>query len=163
MDADSSLDANIIKDTDKQNEKQAKKQLKRTSIISTIVFGCIIASLIFQCMSIRLYYNDKIIILVAAISSIVVAVTATVKQIIIQRMDTLRVVHNKIRHEVNRFMLENNMLTRNVDGLEDQVVQLQVVEQQLAKIAEQQSTSADDFVSLVKEKNEILKEQRVSK
>jgi len=47
--------------------------------------------------------------------------------------------------------------------LEDQVVQLQVVEQQLAKIAEQQSTSADDFVSLVKEKNEILKEQRVSK
>ncbi len=78
-----------------------------------------------------------------------------------QRMDTLRVVHNKIREEVNRFMLENNKLTGNVDGLEDQVLKLQDVEKQLSAVAARQGATADELVTLVKENSVIIKQQKV--
>lgn len=137
-----------------------EQQRKRTNVFTIIVLGSILASFGFQGIAIALNYKN-ILILISGVASVAVTSTVAVKQIIMQRMDTLRSVHNKIRMEVNRFMEENNKLTRNVDGLEDQVMKLQGVENDLAKIAEKQNISADELIVLVKENGAILKEQKV--
>ncbi len=70
-------------------------------------------------------------------------------------------VHNKIRGEINRFMEENNKLTRNVDGLEDQVIKLQDVERQFRTVAERTGATAEELIQLVKENSVTLKNQKV--
>ena len=142
----------------KQEELETKQ--RRTSLLTIIVITAVLTSFSFQGLAIW-SQSEKILVIISAVTAVVVSGTAAAKQIVMQRLDTLRVVHNKIRIEVNRFMFENNKLTRNVDGLEDNVIQLQHIEQHLQKIAEQQSSSAHELVALVKENKEILKQQKV--
>jgi len=47
-----------------------------------------------------------------------------------------------------------------VNGLEDEVMKLQHIEKHLQKIAEEQGSSAEELVQLVKENSAILKEQK---
>ncbi len=160
-DAGVSLDQQAIEVNDAQQNMELEKQKKRTNIVTVIVFGAILASYGFQGWVFGWNYGN-VLIAISAVSGAVVATTTAVKQIIMQRIDTLRVVHNKIRQEVNRFMEENNNLTRNVDGLEDKTIKLQEVTKQLDQIAEKQGASAQELVTLVKENAETIKEQKVS-
>lgn len=160
-DAGVSLDQQAVEVNDAQKDLELEKQKKRTNIVTVIVFGAILVSYGFQGWVFGWNFGN-VLIAISAVSGAVVATTTAVKQIIMQRMDTLRVVHNKIRQEVNRFMEENNNLTRNVDGLEDKTIELQEVTQQLDRIAEKQGASAQELVTLVKENAETIKEQKVS-
>lgn len=144
---------------DVEDQESLENQRKRTSIFSMVVFGLSGLSFVFQGFAIAFNVELLVVIISGALASVVTS-TATVKQIMMQRVDTLRVVHNQIRMEVNNFMEENNLLTRNVDNLEDEVSKLQIVEQQLKSIAKKQNTTAEELMSLVKENKETLKEQK---
>lgn len=156
--AGASLDNN---GTDAKETEKLEQKRKRTNIFSYIALTVIAASFGFQGVAIG-FHTDTAIIIISGIIGCVVAGTAAVKQIIMKNMDTLRVVHNKIRGEVNRFMEENNKLTRNVDGLEDQVMRLQDVEKQLNAVASKQGATAEELMMLVKENSATLKQQKVS-
>jgi hypothetical protein len=155
-----SIDGSVVGRNDAERAEDLNKKRKKTNLFSVIIGVALIASFAFQFLAMGLN-RDKKIVLIAGIAGCIVTGTSGVKQYILQRMDTLRCVHNKIRSEVNRFMEENNKLSRNVDGLETHVGQLQVVEKELENIAESQNTSAEELVSLVKENGEIVKEQKV--
>ena len=149
------------KSNDAKEAEKLEQKLKRTNIFTYIAFIGILATFGFQGVAIGLH-TDTAIIIISGVIGCVVAGTAAVKQIIMKNMDTLRVVHNKIRGEVNRFMEENNKLTRNVDGLEDQVMRLQDVEKQLNAVASRQGATAEELTTLVKENSATLKQQKVS-
>lgn len=145
---------------DGTEQEKLEKQSKRTNTVTIIVMVLILATFGFQGLAIG-YHTDSVIVIVSGVISAIVASTAGVKQVIMRRMDTLRMVHNKIRSEVNRFMEENNKLTRNVDGLEDEVIQLQDIEKQLNGIAERTGSTAKELIALVKENSAILKQQKI--
>lgn len=144
---------------DVEDQESLENKRKRTSIFSVVVFGLSGLSFVFQGFAIAYNIELLVVIISGALASVVTS-TATMKQIMMQRVDTLRVVHNQIRMEVNHFMEENHLLTSNVDNLEEEVDKLQAVEQQLKSIAKKQNTTAEELMSLVKENRATLHEQK---
>mmetsp|Transcript_25128 Transcript_25128/g.28739 ORF Transcript_25128/g.28739 Transcript_25128/m.28739 type:complete len:276 (-) Transcript_25128:109-936(-) len=147
------------REPDVQDQEKLETKRKNTNMFTMIVAGILVASVVFQFAAIALNSSETLVIL-ATIFNLVVTGTAGVKQYMLQQLDTLRCVHNKIRSEVNRLMEENNKLTRNVDGLQDEVTKLHDLEVQLNLIAQKQGVTTKQLVSLVKENGEIVKEQK---
>jgi hypothetical protein len=144
---------------DVEDQESLENKRKKTSIFSVVVFGLSGLSFVFQGFAIA-YNVELLVVIISGVLASVVTSTATVKQIMMQRVDTLRVVHNQIRMEVNHFMEENRFLTSNVDNLEVAVEELLAVEQQLGSIAKKQNTTAEELMSLVKENKATLREQK---
>ena len=162
VDAAASLDsAPVLENNDVAKIEQLENKRKKTSIFTTIIISIIAISIVFQLLSISTNYDSGIVIL-STLLGFTISVTAGYKQVILLRLDTLRTVHNKIRMEVNRFMEENNKLTRNVDGLEDQVLRLQDLQEDLERVAQAQGCTANELVSLVEENASTLKQQKVN-
>jgi hypothetical protein len=160
VDAAASLDsAPVVENNDASKIEQLENKRKKTSIFTTIIITIIAISIVFQLLSISTNYDRGIVIL-STILGFVISVTAAYKQVLLLRLDTLRTVHNKIRMEVNRFMEENNKLTRNVDGLEDQVLRLEDVQEDLERVAQAQGCTSNELVSLVQENASTLKQQK---
>lgn len=160
VDAAASLDsAPVLENNDVAKIEQLENKRKKTSIFTTIIISIIAISIVFQLLSISTNYDSGIVIL-STLLGFTISVTAGYKQVILLRLDTLRTVHNKIRMEVNRFMEENNKLTRNVDGLEDQVLRLQDLQEDLERVAQAQGCTANELVSLVEENASTLKQQK---
>jgi hypothetical protein len=62
----------------------------------------------------------------------------------------LRTVQNDLRHKVNDFADENNVLTDNVNRLESELIPLKEVEVKLKAIAEKNGTSVEKLKALIK-------------
>ena len=145
---------------DVEDQEVLEKKKKRTSFFTVVIFGLSGLSFLFQGLAIAYNFELMIVIISGALASVVTSTTA-IKQVMIQRLDTLRVVHNQIRMQVNLFMEENNLLTKNVDSLEAEVNKLQTIEQQLRTIAEKQGVTSEELQSLVLENKQTLHEQKV--
>lgn len=158
LDVAGSLDEAVVVENDVKNQQKLEQQKKKTDVLSTIVFVVLIATFVLHVLS--MWISQSVLAYIAGLSSVAVAVTASIKQYMLQRMDTLRCVHNKIRMEVNRLMLENNVLHRNVDALEIEVARVEEVEKQLAGIAEAQNSSTNELLDLVRVNGETIKRQK---
>ena len=106
--------------------------------------------------------SSDVIVIVSGVLGIAVAGTTAWKQLLLQRMETMKNVHNKIRREVNRFKTENGKLTENVNGLETNIIELQKIERHIARIAEEHGLSAHELNNLVRENKKTINEQKVS-
>lgn len=72
---------------------------------------------------------------------------------IINDLGSFRDHHNRLREQVNEFIVQNNVLTRNVDRLEGSVSELEQVENELANIAD--TNNVDRLVYVVTETKRI--------
>jgi len=72
-----------------------------------------------------------------------------VQKRVLAKLGTFRSLHNLLREKVNELMVENDILTKNVDRLEVSVTELEAVEKELSKL-----TNTDDVDRLVHVVNE---------
>ncbi|KAG7370713.1 hypothetical protein IV203_019283 [Nitzschia inconspicua] len=70
--------------------------------------------------------------------------------------DTLRTVHNDLRHKVNDFSQENEKLTGTVTQLQGEVTQLKETEKKLDKLAREQGVTVAKLSDLVKTNKQTL-------
>jgi uncharacterized protein YukE len=98
------------------------------------------------------------IVYAGAVLGIIVASTVIAKQMIIQYLDTLRTVHNRIRDEINRFMEENNELHYIVNDLQVQTGRLQPIEAAFSKTTSDMQTSTDELKQAVEQNQKYIAE-----
>lgn len=72
---------------------------------------------------------------------------------LLSELGTFRALHNRLRTKVNELMLQNNVLTSNVDKLESAVNELEQVEEDLSKIAN--TKNVDRLIHVVTETKRI--------
>lgn len=77
---------------------------------------------------------------------------------ILNQLGTFRSIHNKLRSKVNELMVQNDLLTQNVDRLEGSVSELEQVENELAKIAK--TDNVDRLIYIVSENKRINEQMR---
>eukprot|EP00554_Chaetoceros_debilis_P003298 CAMPEP_0194098624 /NCGR_PEP_ID=MMETSP0149-20130528/58474_1 /TAXON_ID=122233 /ORGANISM="Chaetoceros debilis, Strain MM31A-1" /LENGTH=301 /DNA_ID=CAMNT_0038784679 /DNA_START=29 /DNA_END=934 /DNA_ORIENTATION=- len=146
----------------KQVELERKKTL--TDILTSIVLGIAVTTIALEILSIVALDADdgdekKGIVYATAITGIILAPTVIMKQYILQRLDTLRCVHNKIRTEVNRLTAENNKLHTHINDLEIVVDKVQGIENQLSEHVQDSVENIDRLLEAVEENKAILKKQ----
>lgn len=154
-----SLGAGAVDLNDHNETNKFAKQRRKTNIFTVIVGGMVLGSIVFQGLVIGLFTNELVVI-ISGVAGLIVAGTTAVKQVMMQYIDTQREAHNKIRVEINKFTEENNKLTHNVDDLEDEVMRLNNFENNIKKLAEEQGSTAQELVDLVKENRITLREQK---
>ena len=78
---------------------------------------------------------------------------------ILRKLGTFRSLHNQLREKVNDLMVQNDILTKNVDRLDDAVTELEQVEKDLAKVAK--TRDLDRLVYVVSENKAINEKLKV--
>ncbi len=144
-----------------EDENELKKQAKKTTIMTSVVMALAASLFGLQLVAVATTSPFSLIVFLSCITGVCVSTTAGYKQYVLQSIESLRLVHNRIRLEVNQFRVENSVLTENVNDLEGKVNDLKEVEEQLNLIAEKQGLTADQLKRLVKENRETIDEQMV--
>jgi len=130
--------------------------------INIIVTWTAVASIALQCMALATSERSSTALLLSSILGLFLAALVLRGQYLFSKYERLRRIHNKIRMEINRFMHENNVLSRNVTKLHGQVKRLQGIEAQFNQVVESQGRNLHDVLELTRENAQILKEERVS-
>jgi predicted nuclease with TOPRIM domain len=73
----------------------------------------------------------------------------------------MREVQNAMRSDVNRFAIENKVLTKNIDQLESEVERLKPVERKLRGTVARNGDNTDKLVDLVAENRRVINEMKV--
>jgi len=143
---------------DEEDEEARKQKESRRSLITRIIQGSAVASIVLNLISMILAWSG--IMATAGIVGIGVAGGVIYFQQELRNEDTLREVQNELRHKVNDFAEENNKLSGTVTRLEGELVPLKESETKLKAIAEQNGSSVDKLKKLVKENSKTLKEMK---
>jgi Skp family chaperone for outer membrane proteins len=106
--------------------------------------------------------EESAVMIVAGTIACCVAVVVIVLQFKIQDTDTLRMVQNALRKEVNRLNEENKKLATEVKELDVQVQRVQEEESKLETITKQQGINSETFLQLISENRSTLVELKVS-
>lgn len=131
-----------------------KDRIKQTITITAISIA--VASIVMGGYAMHSLREN--IVYAGAVLGIIVASTVIVKQMIIQYLDTLRTVHNRIRDEINRFMEENNELHYIVNDLQVQTGRLQPIEAAFSKTTSDMQTSTDELKQAVEQNQKYIAE-----
>jgi len=136
----------------KEREQMGLKQ----STINTMVF----AGVSFICSFFTVWMHASWIVDLANFFPLFIAPYSVAVRRKLNRMPSLREVHNRLRLRVNEIMMENNELVRSEGKLENRVQRIQEVENRLQEVAAKSGHNANELLDLVKENGRIIRKMK---
>ena len=126
---------------------------KKFDNVTILAMGMGTASVVLNLLAIIFYQSGAVI--VAGLVAVVLAPLVVYRQVQMQNKDSMRLLQNKLRQNVNTLATENTRLCGQINDFQVQIKDLKDCEQQLADITKDQEMNADQLVHLVKENGQI--------
>lgn len=154
---DDTLQNTGLSEREDENMAKDEEEKKRGYTLSYFVFLISGASILLQIFA--MWIEASAVVYVMGVVGIIISPIVILRQVRLNKLETVRMVHNKLRQEVNRLQEENDALQGQVHDLQVEVDKVDDLERQLGAIAKDQGANVKDLVEAVKENGIILKEQ----
>mmetsp|Transcript_2330 Transcript_2330/g.3637 ORF Transcript_2330/g.3637 Transcript_2330/m.3637 type:complete len:335 (-) Transcript_2330:341-1345(-) len=138
-------------EAEKRREQEAIRKQRMMLLVSIAVAGTSLVSAGFA-----IYWLPNTISYIAFIWPFFTAPFAVKQRVKINKFLGTREYINLLRQEINRFMIQNDKLSRENDRLEVEVKRVQDVEEKLSAIAKVQGVQVSELVEMTKENRRVL-------
>eukprot|EP00934_Nitzschia_sp_Nitz4_P000265 Nitzschia sp. Nitz4//scaffold73_size107353//103417//104296//NITZ4_004334-RA/size107353-snap-gene-0.114-mRNA-1//-1//CDS//3329557518//265//frame0 len=144
-----------IESQEEEEDEETKRwrDMERT-LFTRVIQGTAFAAIILNLLA--MIWEASGIVVIAGILALGIGSAVIYFQFALQDMDSLRQVHNKLRHDVNKFAGLNVKLGENNSRLESELAPLKDAEMKLTSIAEESGSNVAILRDAVRENQKTL-------